>query len=166
MGRWHSRGGGRASDAPRNRPPQHIGALLARVQQEAARAAGVGPVDRETWRQVVGDRIANRTMADRLQGDTLEVRVASSVWAQELSLLSADILARLHQRRIRVRRIRFKVGTIPELQGAERVAPPPDPAPIPAELSARLATVEDPELAAAIAEAARYSLGRAARRGK
>ncbi len=120
-------------------------------------------MDREMWRQVVGDRIANRTMADRLQGDVLEVRVASSVWAQELSLLSGDIVARLRQRRVRVRRIRFKVGTIPELDSAEPMAPPPDPVPIPDGLRARLAALDDPELAAAIAEAASYSLARSPR---
>ena len=156
--------GGPPAAASRITSPQRVGSLLGGVQREAARAAGVGPVDRDTWRLVVGDRIANRTMADRLQGDVLEVRVASSVWAQELSLLSADIIARLRERRIRVTRIRFRVGEIPALDAAEPMAPPPAPVPIPDELQARLSALDDPDLAATIAEAARYSLGRASRR--
>jgi hypothetical protein len=155
--------GSPAVPGPQITTPQQVGSLLGRVQREAARAAGVGPVDRETWRQVVGDRIANRTMADRLQGEVLEVRVASSVWAQELSLLSADIIARLRQRRIRVRRIRFHVGTIPELDSAEPMDPPPHPVQLPESLQTRLSALDDPELAAAIAEAASYSLARSPR---
>jgi predicted nucleic acid-binding Zn ribbon protein len=152
---------------PRNiTTPHRIGSLLASAQREAARAAGVGPVDRETWRQVVGDRIADRTVVDSLRSGALEVRVASSVWAQELSLLSSEIMDRLRRRGIVVSRIRFRVGTVPRMDTAEPLAPPPDPMPLPEDLRARLADVDDPELSAAIARAASYSLARANREGK
>jgi predicted nucleic acid-binding Zn ribbon protein len=156
MGHQANRGG-----APAITTPEHIRSLLGRAQREAARAAGTGPVDREMWRQVVGERIANRTMVDRLEAGVLEVRVASSVWAQELSLLSAEMITRLKQHRVQVRRIRFKVGAVPAMDTAEPLAPPPQPVVLPEALKSRLAAVDDPELAAAIAEAARYSLARA-----
>ena len=146
--------------------PHHVGSLLATAQREAARAAGVGPVDRETWRLVVGNRIADRTVVDSLRGDALEVRVASSVWAQELSLLSTEIMNRLRQRGIAVGHIRFRVGTVPTMNTAEPLSPPPDPTPLPDDLRTRLANVDDPELSAAIAKAASYSLARANREDK
>jgi predicted nucleic acid-binding Zn ribbon protein len=44
------------------------------------------------WRQMVGDRIAARTWPDGLKDRVLWVRVASSAWLHELTLLRAQVL--------------------------------------------------------------------------
>ncbi len=144
---------------PRGGEPAHIGPLLNATRAEAARALRLGPVDLELWRSVVGPRIAERTRPGSVRRQLLTVTVASAVWAQELSLLASDILARLAEAGLNVTGIRFVVG---KLTRAEllRVAPPPPPprAALPRDLSGRIEQIEDPELRAVIAEAARSSL--------
>jgi hypothetical protein len=138
--------------------PAHIGPLLSASRSEAARALRLGPVDLELWRRVVGPRIADRTRPGSVRKGVLIVTVASAVWAQELSLLSSEILGRLAEAGVELSSIRFLVG---KLQRAEvgRLPPPPPPrAALPRELRGRIEGIEDPELRAAIAEAASSSL--------
>src|SRR5687767_6975087 len=45
------------------------------------------------WRDMVGERIAARTWPDGLKDRVLWIRVASSAWLHELTLLRAQILA-------------------------------------------------------------------------
>ena len=52
-------------------------------------------IDRECWRRILGERIAERSAPNTIHGGALTVKVASSVWAQELSLLAPEILQRL-----------------------------------------------------------------------
>jgi hypothetical protein len=49
----------------------------------------------ECFARIIGDTFRSRTAPERLAGTTLFVRVASSALAHELTLLRADILARL-----------------------------------------------------------------------
>jgi hypothetical protein len=44
------------------------------------------------WRDMVGDRVAQRTWPDGLKDRVLWVRVSSSAWLHELTLLKAQIL--------------------------------------------------------------------------
>lgn len=113
----------------------------------------------QTWRGVVGLRIANKTRPEFLDKQVLTVRVASPMWAQELSLLQGTILQRLAEAGLPVRQLRFRVGKV-EAPRTRKLPPQVAPAPLPAELTARLAQVEDPELQEAIARAAGYSLAR------
>jgi len=53
-------------------------------------------------------------------------------------------------RRIYVHRVRFRAGVSPELNAVELVEPPPNPIPLPLRLQARLAMIDDPELASVI----------------
>jgi predicted nucleic acid-binding Zn ribbon protein len=64
-------------------------------------------VDR--WAEVVGPQIAAVTRAEAVNSDgTLWVRVASSAWANELSLMAPRILGKLNQgRRGQIREIRW-----------------------------------------------------------
>ena len=110
------------------------------------------------WQNAVGARLAQRTHPERLSDGVLVVRVPSSTWAQELSLLSAVVVDRLRAAGHPVVQLRFSVGA--------SVAPP-EPPPIvvrrvalPAALEASLARIEDPELRRLIAEAAAYGLAR------
>ena len=155
-------GPARRSRRSRGGEPAHIGPLLAATREEAARATRLGPVDLDLWRGVVGPRIADRTRPGQLRRDVLTVTVASAVWAQELSLLKSEILERLQASGLKLAGIRFVVG---KLTGPRMLVAPPSPpppvAPLPRELRGRLDRIEDPELRAAIAEAAGLSLAQA-----
>src|SRR5580692_10528044 len=70
-----------------------------------------------TWREAVGGRIADRARPVELNRGILRVRVATSVWASELSLLSEQILVRLRERNIPVTDLRFHVGPIERYGG-------------------------------------------------
>jgi predicted nucleic acid-binding Zn ribbon protein len=66
----------------------------------------------EQWAELVGPQIAAVTVPESVTADgVLRVRVATSAWAQELSLMSPRILARLNDgRKGRVREVRWVVG--------------------------------------------------------
>lgn len=144
------------SQPPPARQPTPLGALLDETRTIAARRAGQG-VDPLLWREAVGVRIAERARPGRVEGRTLEVQVESSVWAQELSLLSRTLCERLRERGIAVSQLRFRVKPLTtERREPARRPPPPATAraPLPAALEAHLARVEDLELREAISEAA------------
>lgn len=114
-----------------------------------------GRIGQHQWRLAVGDRVAARSSPGKLVEGLLTVVVSSSTWAQELSLLSTTIVERLQAEGLRVRRLRFVVGRV------EPLAQEPAPARVsrrelPRQLRARLERIDDPELRAAIAEAASY----------
>jgi hypothetical protein len=141
----------------KSRAPTPLGALVDPAREVFAKQAGI-VIDSERWRRAVGDRIAARAEPGWMKGSVLTVITASSAWAQELSLLSEDIKRRLAEHGLVVQGIRFAVrdgagyrGERPRLKRVTREALPP-------ELRERLSSVDDPELAAAIAEAAGFSL--------
>ncbi len=154
-----------ASRRGRQRGPELLGELLADARARAARSGEPGRIDAGLWRSVVGPRIGDRTAPGRVERGTLLVRVASAVWAQELSLLSDDIVARLRAAGLEVDALRFRVEKIDPLPRiAAPAAPAPPPVPLPDELQARLAEIDDPELRKTIAAAAGYSLALEAQR--
>jgi predicted nucleic acid-binding Zn ribbon protein len=79
--------------------------LMKRVQQ-----AGII----EEWAELVGSQIARVTEPDSITPDgVLRVRVATAAWANELSLMSPRILARLNAGRSgRVKQIRWVPGPL------------------------------------------------------
>jgi predicted nucleic acid-binding Zn ribbon protein len=79
--------------------------LTKRVQQ-----AGIV----EQWAELVGPQIAAVTAPESVTPDgLLRVRVASAAWANELSLMSPKILARLNAGRTgRVKEIRWMPGPL------------------------------------------------------
>jgi predicted nucleic acid-binding Zn ribbon protein len=105
------------------------------------------------FEEVAGSRIRARARAERLRGQTLFVRVASSAWSQELHVLSAAILERLRalpggegitELRFHVR----DVEALPAWQDPEPQAPPArrgHPS-VPPDLRGALAAIVDPEL--------------------
>lgn len=143
-----------------SKAPELVGSLLENARSTTARAAGRA-LDGEAWRRAVGPRISERTSPGKLHHGVLTVNVASAVWAQELSFLERDLIERLRGVGIAVSSLRFRVSEAvrraPEQRG-ERRKPAPPPIPLPADLEARLAAVDDPELRAAIAEAAGHWL--------
>jgi predicted nucleic acid-binding Zn ribbon protein len=49
------------------------------------------------WREMVGDRVAARTWPDGLKDRVLWIRVSSSAWLHELTLVRAQILDGIHR---------------------------------------------------------------------
>ena len=141
------------SSSQRNKPAA-LGSLLASSREAAARYAGTA-VDREQWRQIVGERIAARTEPGAKRGRELTVHVASASWAQELSLLVNEILVGLKAAGIYVDTVRFRVKEI-AVQPRDAAARKPiyRKAPLPSALATRLEGIEDAELRDAISEAA------------
>jgi len=72
----------------------------------------------EEWAELVGSQIARVTEPDSITPDgVLRVRVATAAWANELSLMSPRILARLNAGRSgRVKQIRWVPGPLDRTQ--------------------------------------------------
>lgn len=121
-------------------------------------SAHTAHISLEQWQRAVGARLAVKTYPERIADGVLTVRVPSSTWAQELSLLSEVVLQRLTAAGHRVGRLRFHVTAGP-LQPEAPVTIVRRAA-LPAGLTESLARLEDPELRGAITEAAAYSLAR------
>jgi hypothetical protein len=139
-----------------------VGELLDGARVVSAKRGGVA-IDRETWRRLLGDRVARRTEPGPLSAGILTVYVASAPWAQELSLLSNELLQRLAPLGLRIGAVRFRVRQ--QIQGP---APgfkrrPAARAALPSELRERVETIDDAELRDAIANTLELWLGRDAK---
>ena len=143
------------------RAPTPLADLLDEAQTETARRAGAA-ITPTTWRAAVGARIAERTRVGSLVRGTLTIYAATSTWANELTFLTTDIIARLQSAGVPVQALKFRIKDLgaPPAPSAARPSAPraPAKAPLPRDLQERLAQVDDPELRAAIAEAAALSL--------
>lgn len=125
-------------DLPRTAGSLVAAALAARGLTDEIRARDV--VLR--WHAIVGPRIAARTQPDGLSQRVLYVRVASSAWMHELTLLRPQLLATIQQAMGAPRlvdELRLHLGTRaasppdPVAEAARRRAePPPRPTPTPA----------------------------------
>lgn len=98
-----------------SRRPDRLGDLVGSFLAEEGLAERIdlaGAVER--WAEAVGPQVAAVTRAEAVSADgILWVRVVSSAWAAELSLMSAGILARLNAgRKGRIRELRCRVGPI------------------------------------------------------
>ena len=131
-------------------------------RSEPSAPASLRPnVSKHDWLAAVGPRIAERAEPIEIDRGTLIVRVATSVWASELSLLAIPIKARLAERGVVVSALRYRVGPIeapvrPTALRETRIVPAP--LPLPEALGADLDRVGDEELRAVITEAARANL--------
>jgi len=95
--------------------PMRVAEVLHGYLRSAGLAERVGQASVvESWADLVGPRIAKATHADSVTLDgTLFVRVPSSAWRQELSLMAPEILELVNRGRKsgRIARIRWLVGT-------------------------------------------------------
>lgn len=121
-------------------------------------SAHTAHISLEQWQRAVGERLAVKTYPERIADGVLTVRVPSSTWAQELSLLSEVVLQRLVAAGHRVTRLRFHVSAGPVRPEAPVTIV--RRAPLPSGLADSIARVDDPELRGALTEAAAYSLAR------
>lgn len=138
--------------------PVALGALLSSTRLTAAKRARLG-IDPALWRQVVGRKIDEHTQVGQLQRGVLEVRVASPVWAQELSFHAAMIVKRLTEAGVRVQSLRFRVaGPLEQTSPRKPARQLRPPVPLPPDIAERLSEVDDEELRTAIAEAVSHWL--------
>lgn len=119
------------------------------------------PISLARWRQAVGPRIADRTRPIALERGILIVKVATSVWANELSMLAPQIIAKLEDLELGIKSLRFRVGPLDIQEGIKeqrvyREVPPP--VDLPPQLETSLEKVEDDELRNLIASAAAQNL--------
>ena len=121
------------------------------------------------WPGAVGETVARQAWPLRIGRDgTLHVATTSATWAFELHRLSEEILGRLSSRveGDAPPRLRFAVGPVPESgppsegpQSSARETPAPTPEEIGA-ADAAAAAIDDPDLRALVARAARASLAK------
>ena len=120
------------------------------------------PISSRQWQEAVGSRIATKSEPRRIDPDgTLWVTVTTSVWAQELSLLSSAVRECLQRQGHDVKTVRFIVAAVePPRLGPERFercyVPPPKP--LPPELLQELASIDDEQLRTTIASVIARSL--------
>ena len=143
---------------PKLDSPENIGMVLDRSGEDRF-ASKRAPIPEHTWRRLVGGRIADRAKPISLENGILLVKVATSAWAHELSLMKNELLARLGAHG--AADIRFRVGAVeatqrpPETRKSRAV---PRAVPLSGELATTVSRVEDPELREIIALAAGSSI--------
>jgi hypothetical protein len=145
---------------PPLRAPEAIEAILERAG-ESRFARQSSPVSRNLWREAVGARIAERAHPVSISDGLLLLRVPSSTWAHELSLLAEVVCGRLRERGVDVRDLRFRVGALPNVERPpeRRLARSvPVRTALPSELASTLRDVDDEGLRATIASAAAANL--------
>ncbi len=142
--------------------PRMLAEMLDGARVVSSRRARVA-VDRDTWRRLVGDRVARRTEPGGLTAGVLTIYVASAPWAQELSLLTTELLERLKPLGLTISSVRFRVRQQIQGPASQPKRRPAARAPLPGELRERLDSIEDPELRQVIADAAELWLGREAK---
>jgi predicted nucleic acid-binding Zn ribbon protein len=99
----------------RRSKPTPVGEAVAAYLRSAGLADRVGQAAVvDAWPELVGERIARAAHPESVAADgTLFVRVKSSAWRQELSLMTPEVLALLNGGRAagRIKRIRWLVGS-------------------------------------------------------
>ena len=95
--------------------PTKLGEALAGWLKSAGLSERLGQAEVvNAWPALVGERIAEAAVPESVTPDgTMFVRVASSAWRQELSLMTPEVLARVNAGRTmgRIKRIRWLVGS-------------------------------------------------------
>lgn len=121
------------------------------------------PIPLAVWRQAVGPRIADKARPIALERGVLVIKVTTSVWANELSMLAPKILEKLGALvpHLSIKSLRFRVGPLDVVEGVQEVRVyrhVPPPVPLPQELERSLEKVDDEELRTLIAGAAARNL--------
>jgi hypothetical protein len=122
-----------------------------------------------SWSKVVPERIVKNARPVGFRGGVLTVHTATAAWANALSLESMQILQKLRARLpdVKVQRIAFRVGRLPELpEQVEPQKPPPRLVPLrdlPEDLARELARIHDDGLRDSVTRAAAMSLSEIAR---
>ncbi len=78
------------------RGPRPLSGALEDLRGDLAPETLLGEVQR-VWRRAVGDTIASEATPSAERGGVITVSCAASVWAQELDLMSPQIIALLNE---------------------------------------------------------------------
>ena len=125
------------------------------------------PIPLAHWRAAVGPRIADRARPIALERGVLVVKVVTSVWANELSMLAPQIIKKLAESApngspgVEVKSLRFRVGPLDVIEGIPQVRDYrriPPPSPLAPEMQRSLQHIEDDELRSLIERAAKANL--------
>ena len=84
---------------------------------------------REVWNKAVGPQIAAQSRPGQLRGETLFVKVSTSVWMQQLHFMKEEIIEKINQSlgKAVVKNIYFSIGEVSSsLKGGERMLFLPD----------------------------------------
>ena len=94
--------------------PRPLAEALGRVVPDVSPATLLAGVQ-QAWAEVAGPGLAAATAPVSERDGTVTVACESAVWAQELDLLSGDLLGRLNAvlDGPRVDKLRFQVGSVP-----------------------------------------------------
>ena len=79
----------------RGRPLRPAGAMVGSFAEQLAPATTLSAVQR-VWAQVAGPALAAEANPTGEAGGVLTITCTSAVWAQELDLMSVDVIARLN----------------------------------------------------------------------
>jgi len=113
---------GRAGRASRSGEPRRVGDILAPALGQLAGSAQARAYG--AWARAAGDQVSGGARPRNFARGTLTVECSSSVWANELTYLSAEILRRMdavapgHP----VTKLRFLVASAPAVQEPEAPA--------------------------------------------
>lgn len=113
------------------------------------------------WRALVGARIAERTVPQKIEYGALVIVAATSTWAHELTLLAATILERLQSAGYEVQKIVVRPGHVePPGRPLERRRSKKVPTKVTLgdKLTEEISHVADPELAALLRDSAEMNL--------
>jgi predicted nucleic acid-binding Zn ribbon protein len=119
------------------------------------------PIPHGVWRTIVGTQVSLRAFPVALRAKVLTVQVATSGWAQELSLHSPMLISRLAEEGFEIESIRFRVGDVAQHERPKErtvVTRVPMPAAIPPSIAKALRETPDEELRELIAESVGASL--------
>jgi hypothetical protein len=139
--------------------PESLEDVLGRAGENrfASKRGPQQAIAHKEWRAAVGPRIADRAQPISIERGVLTIKVATSVWANELHMLAPELLDRLKLHGVAVTSLRFRVGTLdtvgrpPERRATRKIPPPASLEPA---LRALVANVADTELRATIEKAA------------
>ncbi len=139
--------------------PEPLEGILERAGEDRF-ARKRSPIPRAAWIRVVGLRVADRARPVAIEGNELVILTATSVWASELSMLSAELVKRLKDQGFAIERLRFRIGSVdvdrpPERRVRRKV---PAPVPVTGELAALLSALEDDDLRSVLGSAASANL--------
>jgi len=115
----------------------------------------LGETIRSRWAEIAGPEIAHRSRPGELRGGVLTVIVDNSLWLQEITLRSAEILRAVSARHgSAVTSLRCALGTLPAPRQTVAHRRPPPAEPLSAEeeraVDSLIAPVHDPLLAASV----------------
>jgi hypothetical protein len=94
----------------------HIGSVIEQTLKDLGLKKGLGKAKIFFfWQEIVGKEVAQHARPEKLQGNELIIRVTSSSWANELSLLSEEILAKAAKKLggFYIKKLNFKTGLKP-----------------------------------------------------